>query len=165
MSVAPHGLGPSGHLADSTVTQEPQVGVRDPAPWRWGTRSEAPHGFFRGPVTGTPRGSSLEGKQLHLGLSGGQPMPSFLSTLQGICLLSLPSLSPQLPAIPCPWPGPSPVCDLGRAGPALPPPGVQSRSEALRHRRGGRGGLEVWRPLAVSPDAPAAHVHACAGPG
>ena len=32
VSVAPHGLGPSGHLADSTVTQEPQVGVRDPAP-------------------------------------------------------------------------------------------------------------------------------------
>lgn len=44
--VAPTASGPAATSLTLQLTQEPQVGVRDPAPQRWGTHSEAPHGFF-----------------------------------------------------------------------------------------------------------------------
>ena len=44
--VAPTALGPAATSLTPRLTKEPQVGVRDPAPQRWGTCSEAPHRFF-----------------------------------------------------------------------------------------------------------------------
>ena len=89
-------------------------------------------------------------------------MPSVLSALQGLFPLSLPK--PQSPAS-------SNTTSLAR-GPipcvTLPPPGVQSHSEAPRHQKGSTGEPGGWEHTSLS--APkllldGTLVRTCAGPG
>ena len=83
-------------------------------------------------------------------------MPSFLSALQGLFPLSLPK--PQSPAssnTTSPARGPIPCV-------TLPPPGVQSHSEAPRHQKGSTGEPGGWEHTSLSARSSCWTAHSCA---